>query len=207
MSIENNSEYENLMNAIFEGYAEISVIVSKGNHYFIVDDKENFVIDIKPFYDLYLEKGILNNESYLYALKNFRGGAAVLTNETLNLYLSSLPVNNIKSLEWMQRFFKYNISQDCFEQLYTYVESYLMSGIDDINNDKWFVLESRLPKFYINLDRNLFFHTDWQRDFEKQLPNNWKGKSSSQFWSLIPDEYQYWIVNGMNFWKLYGYAI
>lgn len=60
-------------------------------------------------------------------------------------------------------------------------------------------MESRLPKFYLNLDRNLFFHTDWQREFENQLPDNWKGKASSQFWSLIPDSYQYWIINGMNF--------
>lgn len=65
-------------------------------------------------------------------------------------------------------------------------------------------MESQLPKFYLNLDRNLFFYTDWQREFENQLPENWKGKASSQFWSLIPDSYQYWIVNGMNFWKLYG---
>lgn len=204
MSIENNNEYQSLMNSVFEGYVEIAIIVSEGNHYFIVDDKENFVIDIKPFYDLYLEKGIFNKESYLCALKNFRGGASKLNSETLPLYLSSLPRNNIKSLDWMIGFFIHEIDESDLENLYKYVESYLMSSRGDINNDKWSLLECRLPKFYLNLDRKLFFHTDWQRNFEENLPEDWSGKASSQFWSLIPDKYQYWIVNGMNFWKLYG---
>ncbi|MFJ1518660.1 hypothetical protein ACG59Z_01980 [Acinetobacter sp. ABJ_C1_1] len=204
MTIKNNNKYEFLLNSIFEDSCEIAIIVSKGKHYFIVDDKENFVIDIKPFYDSYLEKGILDENSYSFALKEFRGGASILNNETLPLYLSSLPEMNIKTLDWMKNFFKYKTNMDELEKLYIYMEDYLMSGEGDIKNELWAVMESRLPKFYLNLDRNLFFHTDWQREFENQLPDNWKGKASSQFWSLIPDRYQYWIINGMNFWKLYG---
>jgi hypothetical protein len=203
MTIKNN-KYEFLLNSIFEDSCEVAIIVSKGKHYFIVDDKENFVIDIKPFYDSYLEKGILDENSYTFALKEFRGGASILNNETLPLYLSSLPERHIKTLDWMKNFFKYKTNMDDLEKLYIYIEDYLMSGKGDIQNELWAILESRLPKFYLNLDRNLFFHTDWQREFENQLPDNWKGKASSQFWSLIPDRYQYWIVNGMNFWKLYG---
>lgn len=204
MNIENNNEYEFLLNSIFEGHLEIAIIVSQGKHYFIIDDKENFVIDIKPFYDLYLEKGILDKESYTYALKEFRGGASILNNETLPLYLATLPEGSIKTFDWMEEFFKYKMNIDDLEKLYIYIESYLMSGKGDIKNEAWAILEFRLPKFYLNFDRNLFFHTDWQRDFEKQLPNDWRGNASSQFWSLIPDKYQYWIINGMNFWKLYG---
>jgi len=204
MNIENNNQYEFLLNSIFEGYSEIAIIVSQGKHYFIVDDKENFVIDIKPFYDAYLAKGILDENSYTFALKEFRGGATILNNETFHLYLSNLPESNIKTRDWMGEFFKYQMNINDLEKLYIYMEEYLMSGKGDIQNELWAMLESRLPKFYLNLDRNLFFHTDWQRDFEKQLPQNWKGKASSQFWSLIPDKYQYWIINGMNFWKLYG---
>ncbi|MDO7217777.1 hypothetical protein [Acinetobacter nosocomialis] len=204
MTIKNNNKYEFLLNSIFEDSCEIAIIVSKGKHYFIVDDKENFVIDIKPFYDSYLEKGIHDENSYSFALKEFRGGASILNNETLPLYLSSLPEMNIKTLDWMKNFFKYKTNMDELEKLYIYMEDYLMSGEGDIKNELWAVMESRLPKFYLNLDRNLFFHTDWQREFENQLPDNWKGKASSQFWSLIPDRYQYWIINGMNFWKLYG---
>ncbi|MBR7734509.1 hypothetical protein [Acinetobacter nosocomialis] len=204
MNIENNNQYEFLLNSIFEGSCEIAIIVSQRKHYFIIDDKENFVIDIKPFYDSYLEKGILDENSYSFALKEFRGGASILNNETLPLYLSSLPEMNIKTLDWMKNFFKYKTNMDELEKLYIYMEDYLMSGEGDIKNELWAVMESRLPKFYLNLDRNLFFHTDWQREFENQLPDNWKGKAFSQFWSLIPDSYQYWIINGMNFWKLYG---
>ncbi|MBP1483056.1 hypothetical protein [Acinetobacter nosocomialis] len=204
MNIENNNQYEFLLNSIFEGSCEIAIIVSQRKHYFIIDDKENFVIDIKPFYDSYLEKGILDENSYSFALKEFRGGASILNNENLPLYLSSLPEMNIKTLDWMKNFFKYKTNMDELEKLYIYMEDYLMSGEGDIKNELWAVMESRLPKFYLNLDRNLFFHTDWQREFENQLPDNWKGKASSQFWSLIPDSYQYWIINGMNFWKLYG---
>lgn len=204
MNIKNNNQYEFLLNSIFEGSCEIAIIVSQGKHYFIVDDKENFVIDIKPFYDSYLEKGILGENSYTFALKEFRGGASILNNETLPLYLSNLPEMNIKTLDWMKNFFKYKVNMDDLEKLYIYMEDYLMSGEGDIKNELWDIMESRLPKFYLNLDRNLFFHTDWQREFENKLPHNWKGKASSQFWSLIPDRYQYWIINGMNFWKLYG---
>lgn len=204
MNLKDNIEYSKFISALFEGQLEIAVIVSKGKHYFVFDDKENFVIDIKPFYDSYLEKGIIDKKNYLYALNKFRGGATSLSNENLDKYFLSLSANNIKTLDWMKCFFQYDVSLKEFSELYIYIENYLMCGVGEIDNKKWYLLENRLPKFYINLDRKLFFHTDWQRDFEKQLPENWIGKASSQFWSLIPDRYQYWIINEMNFWKLYG---
>ena len=53
MTIKNNNQYEFLLNSIFEGSCEIAIIVSQRKHYFIIDDKENFAIDIKQFYDSY----------------------------------------------------------------------------------------------------------------------------------------------------------
>lgn len=198
------NDYQQLATSIFNGDTDIAIIVSKGEHYFITDNKENFVIDIRPFYDSYLEKGIINISEYNYALTNFRGGASKLDSDNLMLYLSSLDDGNVRSISWMREFFMNGFDHNDFSVFYDYVENYLMASNTEIEREEWQILESRLPKFYLNLDKKLFLHTDWDRTFEDDLPSDWKGMASSRFWALIPDNLQYWLINGMNFWKLQG---
>lgn len=63
-----------LDNELFQGNLDIAIIISNNTYYYIFDDKENYTIDITPFYNLYLAKGVINEVQYEYALKNYRGG-------------------------------------------------------------------------------------------------------------------------------------
>lgn len=193
----------NLENKVFNGELEIAIFVVNSKHYFIFDDKENYVIDIRPFYKDYLAKKIISLEQYNNALKIYRGGAYVLTRETVFNYFDSLEIPP-RDRDWMNNFFTdgYHINQ--LRKIYQFIENYLMSSNEIIHLNDWAKLEGRLPKFYINLDRNIFMHTNWDRNFESTLPEGWRGEASSRFGILIPDHQCYWHVENMNFWKLYG---
>lgn len=60
----------------------------------------------------------------------------------------------------------------------------------------------RLPKFYINFDKKICRHTDWDRGNEKFVPEGWNAQAHSDFGLLIPDDLRYWLIDGMSFWKL-----
>ena len=193
----------NLANRVFNGELEIAVFVVDSKHYFIFDDKENYIIDIKPFYDDYLERHMISLEQYHNALTMCRGGASLLTSENVFNYFDSLEVSP-KNKNWMNKFFIEGYDIEQLRNIYHFIENCLMSSNEIITLDDWAILEARLPRFYINLDRNIFMHTNWERNFESALPKGWRGEASSRFWSLIPDHQSYWHVEKMNFWKLYG---
>ena len=178
----------NLETRVFNGELDIAIFVVNSKHYFIFDDKENYVIDIRTIYKDYLEKEIISYNQYIQALKLYRGGASLLTKNNVFDYFDSLDISP-RDKKWMVNYF---------------IERSLMSSNEIITLEDWNKLEGRLPRFYINLDRNIFMHTNWDREFENNLPQGWRGEASSRFWSLVPDEQSYWHIEDMNFWKLYG---
>ncbi|MGQ8820726.1 hypothetical protein [Bibersteinia trehalosi] len=63
----------NLENRVFNGELEIAIFVVNSKHYFVFDDKENYIIDTKSFYEDYLNKGVISLEQYNNALRFYRG--------------------------------------------------------------------------------------------------------------------------------------
>ncbi|KAE9525991.1 hypothetical protein [Testudinibacter aquarius] len=193
-----------IIKKIFDGELDIAIFTINSNQYFIFDDKENYTVDIKPFYNDYLNRNIISLEQYKYAIVNYRGGVHELTKENVFNYFDTLFIPPRDS-KWMSSFFMDGYDIDELISIYKYIEKYLLSSSEkQIDLLDWKILEARLPRFYLNLDRRIFMHTCWDRSFEKDIPNNWSGEASSRFWSLIPDKDSYWLVNNMNFWKLYG---
>lgn len=84
---------------------------------------------------------------------------------------------------------------------YDYVERFLSTLTDPVSVE-WDSWRMRLPKFYINFDKKIYRHTDWYRSHEASVPSNWNAQANSDFGLLVPDKEQYWLINGMNFWKL-----
>ena len=193
----------NLETRVFNGELDIAIFVVNSKHYFIFDDKENYVIDIRTIYKDYLEKEMISYNQYIQALKLYRGGASLLTQNNVFDYFDSLDISP-RDKKWMVNYFIEGYDLNKLKNIYYFIERSLMSSNEIITLEDWNKLEGRLPRFYINLDRNIFMHTNWDREFENNLPQGWRGEASSRFWSLVPDEQSYWHIENMNFWKLYG---
>ncbi len=54
-----NMDNKDILRNIFEGNLDIAIIIFNQEVKFIFDNKENFVIDINPFYERYLKKELL----------------------------------------------------------------------------------------------------------------------------------------------------
>ena len=193
----------NLETRVFNGELDIAIFVVNSKHYFIFDDKENYVIDIRTIYKDYLEEEMISYNQYIQALKLYRGGASLLTQNNVFDYFDSLDISP-RDKKWMVNYFIEGYDLNKLKNIYYFIERSLMSSNEIITLEDWNKLEGRLPRFYINLDRNIFMHTNWDRKFENNLPQGWRGEASSRFWSLVPDEQSYWHIENMNFWKLYG---
>lgn len=198
MNLENN--YQNLLSDLFDGEKAIAVFVVKGKHYYTVDSKENYCIDVRPEYKSYIDKGLMKESLYNEAISLFRNGIPVLTEENFQEYINKNNVS-VYSVEDMRDFFTVGQTEGHLVDFYAYIERFLSVLTDPVSNewDKW---RMRLPKFYINFDKKIYRHTDWDRNHETSAPSDWSAQANSDFGLLIPDNEQYWLIDGMNFWKL-----
>lgn len=198
MNLEN--DYQALINALFNGEKAIGIFVLKNKYHYVVDDKENFCIDVRSDYQNYIKQGIMEQSLYDEALKQYRGGIPVLTENNFQNYLDNTQAR-VYSLEWLYKFFISGHSLEEINNFYQYIEDFLTISNAPVSNewDKW---RLKLPTFYINFNKKIFRHTDWEHEYDFLVPNDWEVRLDSNFGLLVPDSEQYWIINGMNFWKL-----
>lgn len=198
MSIGN--EYQILLEEIFNGEKDIAVFVLDGEHYYVIDRKENFCIDVRPEYKCYIAKGWLKERLYDRAVSEFRNGVPVLTKSTFKDYikLNNVPVH---TMDKMRTFFISGRNNEELQRCYHHIEHFLSSSTEPVSAE-WDSWRMRLPRFYINFDKHIFRHTDWERNHEDLVPEEWHAQANNSFGLLVPDRYQYWLINGMNFWKL-----
>ncbi|HDL8054496.1 TPA: hypothetical protein U5E31_004145 [Yersinia enterocolitica] len=198
MNLENN--YQNLLSDLFDGEKAIAVFVVKGKHYYLIDSKENYCIDVRPEYKNYIDKGLMKESLYDEAISLFRNGIPVLTEDNFQEYVIQ---NNVVvySVEDMREFFMLGRVRTHLIDFYDYIERFL-SVLTDPVSDEWDQWRMRLPKFYINFDKKIYRHTDWDRSHEASAPSDWSAQANSDFGLFVPDKEQYWLIDGMNFWKL-----
>lgn len=194
------SEHQDLLESIFNGEKDIAIFVVNGKHYYVIDSKDNFCIDVRAEYKLYISKGWLKESLYDQAVNSFRKGISVLKKTNFKEYISK---NNIPiyTSDWMRTFFISGRDEEELCHFYNYIEHFLSSSTDPVSAtwDSW---RMRLPKFYVNFDKKIYRHTDWDRNHEELVPSDWSAQANNNFGLLVPDKDQYWIINGMNFWKL-----
>ncbi|PAW36136.1 hypothetical protein CIL06_10660 [Pantoea vagans] len=194
------NEYQNLLKEIFNGNKDIAIFVVDGVHYYIIDNKENFCIDVKPEYKAYIAKGWMKESLYDEAVSSFRNGVSVLSKDSFKDYITRNDVA-IYTVDWMKSFFISGRNNGQLVSFYDYVERFLSTSTDPVSVE-WDSWRMRLPKFYINFDKKIYRHTDWDRSHEASVPSDWNAQANSDFGLLVPDKEQYWLINGMNFWKL-----
>lgn len=194
------NDYQNLLDAIFNGDKDIAIFVVDGIHYYVADNKDNYCIDVRPEYKAYIAKGWMKESLYDEAVSSFRNGVPVLSKNSFKDYITKNDVA-IYTVDWMRSFFTLGRPDEQFVIFYDYVERFLSTLTDPVSVE-WDCWRMRLPKFYINFDKKIYRHTDWDRSHEASVPSNWNAQANSDFGLLVPDKEQYWLINGMNFWKL-----
>ncbi len=198
MTLEN--DFQKLLDAIFNGEKEIAIFVLNGRHHYVIDSKDNYCIDVSPEYREYIAKGWMKESLYDEAISSFRNGIPVLSIDNFKDYISR---NNVPvyTADWMRKFFLSGRDNKHIVNFYHYIERFLSTLTEPVSSE-WDGWRMRLPKFYINFDKKIYRHTDWDRTHENSAPSDWNAEANSDFGLLVPDEEQYWIINGMNFWKL-----
>ncbi|BCS48589.1 hypothetical protein JUNP479_1269 [Aeromonas jandaei] len=194
------NDYQNLLDAIFNGDKDIAIFVVDGIHYYVADNKDNYCIDVRPEYKAYIAKGWMKESLYDEAVSSFRNGVPVLSKDSFKDYITKNDVA-IYTVDWMRSFFTLGRPDEQLVSFYDYVERFLSTLTDPVSVE-WDSWRMRLPKFYINFDKKIYRHTDWDRSHEASVPSNWNAQANSDFGLLVPDKEQYWLINGMNFWKL-----
>ena len=146
-----------LFDNIFEYIQCISIFVYKRNIYYLIDYKENFELNAKISFDIYLREGIITKEQYDYDYKNYRNGIWQLTKDNFESYLQSDSVIVLKKDELKELMFQGFTSAEAV-RLYSVVENKLSYNdpISDSGPQSDFLkinqISSRLPLFYINFD-------------------------------------------------------
>ena len=194
------NDYQNLLDAIFNGDKDIAIFVVDGIHYYVADNKDNYCIDVRPEYKAYIAKGWMKESLYDEAVSSFRNWVPVLSKDSFKDYITKNDVA-IYTVDWMRSFFTLGRPDEQLVSFYDYVERFLSTLTDPVSVE-WDSWRMRLPKFYINFDKKIYRHTDWDRSHEASVPSNWNAQANSDFGLLVPDKEQYWLINGMNFWKL-----
>lgn len=198
--MDSENDYQDLLSDLFDGEKAIAVFVVKGKHYYLVDSKENYCIDVRPEYKSYIDKGFMKESLYGEAIRLFRNGIPVLTGDNFQAYISQKNVV-VYSVEDMREFFISGHAREHLIDFYDYIERFL-SVLTVPVSDEWDQWRIRLPSFYINFDKKIYRHTDWDRCHETSVPSDWNAQANSDFGLFIPDKAQYWLISGMNFWKL-----
>ena len=95
-----------LLNDIFQYIQCISIFVYKKKIHYLIDHKENFELNAKISFDIYLREGIITKEQYNYDYKNYRNGIWQLTKDNFESYLQSDSVIVLKKDELKELMFQ-----------------------------------------------------------------------------------------------------
>lgn len=198
MSIEDKCK--SLYEKIFEEDHCIAIFVVNEAYFYFVDSKDNYCIDARPEYEVYVESGFMEASLLEESVSSFRDGFPALNKSNILTYLESNE-DKLYTRDQMKLFFIYNKKLSELKETYSAIENYLSSPSGDIPLE-WDDIKIKLPCFYIDFDRKVFRHTDWDRLHECLVPSDWDAEASADFGLWIPDYYQYWVVENMNFWNL-----
>ena len=178
--------------------------------YFICNNRRYWVLDYKYQYQLdqeieaksLLDKGQITLDIFNSGLENSRGGISRLKKYNFNKYLELQETIVLEETD-LKKIITYDLSPINLNEIYLKIENYLSFGeeISDNNLIKINEIKSRLPRYYINFDRQIYLHTDYDLSPETSVSySNWIA-TDSDFSYYIPSSDTYWIIENKNFWK------
>jgi|26BtaG_2_1085354.scaffolds.fasta_scaffold14535_2 hypothetical protein len=193
---------EKLLEELWLNEKSIAYFVCDSVSYWVIDYKYHYQLDEEVEAKALLDKGYITLETFYSGLKNSRGGISKLKKENFAKYLE-LGETIVLSTANLKQIIFHGFSQERLGELYSSIEYYLSSGyelegdlLDAINQ-----IKSRLPRYYINFDRQIYLHTDYDYSPESSVSYEEWVASVGDFSYYIPDSKNYWILNEKNFWK------
>ena len=202
-----NLYIDELVYSLFKYRKAISIFIINKAIFFVIDNRENSILNMQLDLDLDFKNGNITLEQYQDEMNScyYRNGIWQLTKDNFKNYLRSdsvvvLEKDELKAL-MLQEF-----TSDEAVRLYSVVENKL-SYNEPISNSgqqsdflKINQISSRLPLFYINFDTEVYLHMDWDRCHEDYVYDGWFSKAMD-FGYLILDELCYWKIEGRDYWK------
>ena len=178
--------------------------------YFVCNNKSYWVLDYKYHYQLnqeieaqaLLDKGQITLELFNNGLKQSRGGISKLNKSNFSQYLA-LEETVVLEKSDLKDMIIYDFSSEVLKSIYLNIECYLSFG-GKITDDFFYKvnkIKSRLPRYYINFDRKLYLHTDYDLSPESSVSYDKWVATDSDFGYYIPDNDTFWILENKNFWK------
>ena len=202
-----NLYIDELVYSLFKYRKAISIFIINKAIFFVIDNRENSILNMQLDLDLDFKNGNITLEQYQDEMNScyYRNGIWQLTKDNFKNYLRSdsvvvLEKDELKAL-MLQEF-----TSDEAVRLYSVVENKLSYNepISDSGQQSDFLkinqISSRLPLFYINFDTEVYLHMDWDRCHEDYIYDGWFSKAMD-FGYLIPDEFCYWKIEGRDYWK------
>lgn len=203
-----------LNNKISIGNYFISFFVYKGNFYWIIDWSEHFNMNHLKIVESicerrknspYRPKNLTIDEWRQKMIREFREGIHTLTTDLFPAYRDGEDAHVI-STETLRDYF-WSTDIEIYKKLSTEMENFLSLGTPPNLDlyDEMDVLNSRLPKFYINYDRRIFIHKNYEREHERFALDGWLAEYGD-FFHMIPTSHRYWtsddgldLGRGLNF--------
>ena len=204
--MENNFlQFDINMHTFFKYRKSISTFVHNRKLYFILDFRQNSILNMKLNLDYDLEQGDITLEEYQNSLnaRYYRDGIWQLTKDNFEQYLELDSVVILEQDKLRELLF-HGFSDEETTRLYTVIENHLCyeEPLSEQQDDffKANQIASRLPLFYVNFDTEVYMHMDWDRCHEEYAYDGWFSKAKD-FGYLIPDEFSYWKIDGQDYWK------
>ena len=202
-----NLYIDELVYSLFKYRKAISIFIINKVIFFVIDNRENFILNMQLDLDLDFKNGNITLEQYQDEMNScyYRNGIWQLTKDNFKNYLRSDSVVVLEKDE-LKALMLQGFTSDEAVRLYSVVENKL-SYNEPISNSgqqsdflKINQISSRLPLFYINFDTEVYLHMDWDRCHEDYVYDGWFSKAMD-FGYLIPDELCYWKIEGRDYWK------
>ncbi len=204
----------NLDNKITSGNYFIAFFVHRRKLYWIIDWSEHFNLNQLENINAicsatgdssYKPKELTVDEWRQQMIDDYRGGIPTLTENLFPVYRDGEDAH-VVTTETLRNYF-WSTDIEIYKKLSKEMENFASLGarpnlnlydeIDDLN--------SRLPKFYINYDRRIFIHKNYERAHETVALDGWFAEYGD-FLHMIPTSHRYWtsedgldLGRGLNF--------
>ncbi len=204
---ESNPLIEKRLDNMFQFIDLIAFFVHKGEYFYVLDYKYNFLLNMKFDLECELKKGLISKEVFDEKLAgdSYRYGLWQLTEQNVETYLEEMEKESrIVSLPQLKELLTYGFGEKEINRLARLVNQQisdkenLILGNDDSNTINR--IASRLPFFYINFDTKTYYHLEDSREHEIYAYKDWNA-TEKDFEVLIPIEQRFWLINGINLWN------
>ena len=193
---------DNLLEDLWLNEKSFAYFFVNGKGHWVIDHKYNYHLDLEIQARQLLDFNRIDLATFERGMRESRGGLSKLTKDNVNQYLSQKETK-IFTLEQSKEILFTAVDNKELNNIYDLMERSIESG-SKVGQDSfnWIeLIKSRLPKYYINFDRNIFYHVDWDYNPEKFVGNdNWISKPFD-FSLYIRTSDNYWIHHNNNFWK------